>query len=110
MTITNNGNEPLVDVKVSDATLNGPALTGLTCDFSALGGPATGVTWAGPFKVGDSFECTATLPAMSGGQTHSDEASVDGAGQYSGVPVEGQGQVARPRPAEARDRHREVVD
>ena len=87
MTITNNGNEPLVDVVVSDATLKGPALTGLTCDFSALGGPATGVTWAGPFKVGDSFVCTATLPAMDGGETHADEASVDGAGQFSGMPV-----------------------
>jgi LPXTG-motif cell wall-anchored protein len=88
MTITNTGNEPLVDVMVSDATLDGPALRGLSCDFSPLGGPASGVRWAGPFAVGDSFVCTATLPAMNGGQTHSDEASVDGAGQFSGKSVD----------------------
>ena len=39
MTIRNTGTEPLVNVHVSDLTTSGPALTNLTCNFAALGGP-----------------------------------------------------------------------
>ncbi|QIK63289.1 DUF11 domain-containing protein [Leucobacter viscericola] len=87
MTITNNGVEDLRDVTVSDATLDGPAMTGLSCDFSKLGGPATGVTWKGTFKVGDSFDCTGTVPALKSGKTHGDNASVTGTGEKSGTKV-----------------------
>lgn len=84
MTIRNNGQDDLVDVTVSDATLGGPAMTGLTCDFSPLGGPADGTTWDGPFLIGDSFECTGTVPAMAGATTHANEATVTGTGALSG--------------------------
>ncbi|RWZ61523.1 hypothetical protein ELQ92_11135 [Labedella populi] len=87
MTITNDGEEPLVDVVVSDTTDEGPAMTGLTCDFSALGGPASGTTWDGPFAVGDAFECTGTVPAMEAATLHANTADVAGTGQGSGTGV-----------------------
>ena len=87
MTITNNGQESLIKITVSDVTTAGPALTGLSCDFSALGGPSTGVTWAGPFAVGASFNCTGTVPAMSVGTQEADTATVTGVGAISAKPV-----------------------
>ncbi len=87
MTITNTGTEPLVNVTVSDSTSAGPALTGLSCDFSALGGAATGVSWAGPFAAGASFNCTGTVPAMGYGVQESDTASVNANGQTDNTPV-----------------------
>ncbi|MCB0972254.1 MAG: DUF11 domain-containing protein, partial [Acidimicrobiales bacterium] len=87
MTITNDGDEALVDVAVADATDAGPALGGLSCDFSALGGPATGTTWAGPLAPAASFSCTGTLPALTGGQAHADTATVTATGQTSTTPV-----------------------
>ena len=87
-TITNDGTEPLVNVVVSDAVTAGDAtVTGLTCDFSALGGPATGTTWDGPFAPGDSFPCTANLAGVKAGVAHTDLATVVGVGQYSQVEV-----------------------
>ncbi|MFV0373526.1 SdrD B-like domain-containing protein [Microbacterium sp.] len=86
-TITNTGQEALTDVVVSDSTTNGPAITGLTCDFSTLGGPETGTEWAGPFAIGDSFDCVGTLPAMGWSAEHSNTATVTGVGETSGVPV-----------------------
>ncbi|QIK63285.1 DUF11 domain-containing protein [Leucobacter viscericola] len=87
MTVTNTGAEALRDVTVSDVTLNGPAMTGLSCDFSKLGGPSTGVAWGGPFVVGASFECTGTVPALKSAQTHGDSVSVAGVGVSSGTRV-----------------------
>ena len=87
MTITNTGNEALTKVKVSDTTLAGPAMTGLSCDFSSLGGPSSGVTWDGPFEIGASFECTGEVPAMDAATTHADEAAVTGVGIASGTSV-----------------------
>lgn len=87
-TIKNTGDEALRDVTVSDTLDSGVgAITGLSCDFSKLGGPESGTTWAGPFKVGDSFTCTGTLPALGEGQTHTDTASVTGTGVASGKVV-----------------------
>ncbi|MGD9960051.1 sortase domain-containing protein [Nocardioides sp.] len=87
-TITNTGDEPLRQVEVSDATIAGPAITDISCDFSALGGPSSGTTWVeGPFNPGDSFTCTGTVPAMAAGTSHSDDATVTGIGIATGAPV-----------------------
>jgi hypothetical protein len=91
-TITNTGEEPLIDVVVGDTTQAGPVLTDISCDFSPLGGPATGTTWAGPFAVDATFDCTAMLPGMASNTQHSDTASVDAVGQTSGVPVDDEDQ------------------
>ncbi|WP_146113858.1 MULTISPECIES: SdrD B-like domain-containing protein [unclassified Microbacterium] len=88
MTITNTGNEALTQVHVTDTTLTGPAMTELSCDFSPLGGPATGVTWDGPFEIGASFECTGQVPGMDAAAVHADEAAVTGVGVKSGTAVQ----------------------
>lgn len=75
MIITNTGAAELTNINVADDTLSGPALAGLTCDFTALGGPASGVTWVGPFLPGESFLCVGTLE-LGAGQSHADSASV----------------------------------
>ena len=87
-TVTNSGDEKLVNVSVSDETTAGTGtLTGVSCDFSVLGGPATGTSWSGPFLVGDSFPCTGTLPALGYDATHTDVATVTAEGKYSGTTV-----------------------
>ena len=91
LTIRNTGTEDLVDVVVADATTAGSGtITGLTCDFSmaAAGAPTSGLTWAGPFPVGTSFKCTGTVPALLLGQNHTDKATVNADGRYTGRPVE----------------------
>ncbi len=86
--VTNNGNEPLVNVAVSDETTAGVGtLTGVSCDFSKLGGPATGTTWSGPFLVDDAFPCTGTLPALGYDANHTDVATVTAEGKYSETSV-----------------------
>ncbi|MGW8484554.1 SdrD B-like domain-containing protein [Microbacterium sp. NPDC055903] len=91
MIVTNTGNLALTDVTVSDLTVEGPAVSGLTCDFSPLGGPSSGVTWEGPFEPGDSFSCSAVLE-MGYEETHYDIASVvgqpvDEEGEPAGEPI-----------------------
>ena len=87
-TITNTGNEPLKDIVVVDKTIAGVGvITGLSCDFSPLGGPTTGTTWVGPFAVGASFDCTGELPGLAYFDKHTDKATVTGTGVYSGKPV-----------------------
>lgn len=84
-TITNRGKEPLVDIVVRDKVIAGSAsVSGLTCDFSRLGGPSSGTRWEGPLKRGDSFRCTATLTGVKAGEQHTDRASVTATGQNSG--------------------------
>lgn len=88
-TITNTGTEDLVDVKVADQTVAGTGVVAdLTCDFSLLGGPSSGVTWDGPFYPGDSFTCTGTLPALGDDATHTDTASVTAVGTTTKTPVD----------------------
>jgi hypothetical protein len=87
MTVTNTGAEALRDVTVADETLDGPAMTGLSCDFSPLGGPASGTEWAGPFEVGASFDCTGEVPGLDAGAAHADRASITGVGVDSGSVV-----------------------
>ena len=84
-TITNTGDEPLVNVEVSDKLTDGMGeITDLVCEFPD---GTTGVAWDGPFAVGDSFECTGTLPALDWDTTHADLASVIGFGQFTGKKV-----------------------
>ena len=81
-TITNTGNEPLVDVVVSDRLKDGVGeIPDLSCVFPD---DSEGVRWDGPFEVDASFECHGTLPALGWEQTHVNEASVSGTGQFSG--------------------------
>jgi fimbrial isopeptide formation D2 family protein len=87
-TITNSGTEDLVNVDVSDSVTAGSGrVTGLSCDFSPLGGPATGTSWDGPFLVGAHFTCTADLKGVTAGDDHTDVATVDAVGKTSGTPV-----------------------
>ena len=73
---------------VSDVVVTNGVVSGLSCDFSPLGGPATGVTWAGPFGVGASFTCTANLTGVEvNGIQHLDIATVNGVGAISALPV-----------------------
>jgi hypothetical protein len=84
-TITNTGQEALVDVSVTDKTIDGTGdVQNIVCTFPD---GSKGTTWAGPFAVNASFGCTGTLPGLSGGQFHGDEATVTGTGQISGMPV-----------------------
>ncbi|WP_162893155.1 SdrD B-like domain-containing protein [Microbacterium halotolerans] len=76
MIVTNIGAVPLTNVSVSDETISGPDVIGLTCDFSELGGPDTGTTWAGPFQPGDAFSCTGVVE-LAAGEDHADVASVE---------------------------------
>jgi hypothetical protein len=86
--ITNRGDEALVDLRVGDEVLEGSAtVDGLTCDFSAVGGPATGTRWAGPLKVGETFRCRATLGGLGTADTHIDRAIVTATGSESGGPT-----------------------
>ncbi len=87
-TVTNTGTEPLTDLAVTDAVIANGTVNGLSCDFSALGGPRTGTTWAGPLAVGASFPCTAALTGVVPGSTdHHDVGTVTGRGATSGTAV-----------------------
>ena len=84
-TITNTGREALTHVVVRDRTTAGVGrIRNLSCDFSPLGGPTSGTTWAGPFKPGDHFGCTGILPGLERERTHTDVASVVGTGIETG--------------------------
>ncbi|MDR2895176.1 MAG: hypothetical protein LBV30_00755 [Propionibacteriaceae bacterium] len=87
--VTNNGTEDLINVALSDTTINGTAgkVENISCDFSKLGGPSTGTSWAGPFTVGSKFSCSGTLTALKNGQRHSDLVTVSATGKASGLTV-----------------------
>ncbi|MDR0416681.1 MAG: hypothetical protein LBH76_05085, partial [Propionibacteriaceae bacterium] len=91
VTVRNTGDEDLVDVAIEDVVWRGPAgatgSIGLSCDFSALGGPSSGVQWPGPFLVGDEFTCLGTVPPLEAGDVHADTATVRAEGRWSGRPV-----------------------
>ncbi len=87
--IVNTGNEALVDIVVTDRIVAGQSrLVGLSCDFSDLGGPAGGTTWAGPFEPNGHFACTGTLSVTDApGQAHQNEATVAATGAITGDAV-----------------------
>ena len=82
-TFNNNGDVPLYDVTVADATTDGTgSLTGLSCTFPDT---TTGLYFAGPLEVGDVVTCIGILPALGDGATHQDTVTVWGrAGLTSG--------------------------
>ncbi|MBD9697999.1 hypothetical protein IGS67_00600 [Flavimobilis sp. GY10621] len=85
-TISNDGHEDLVDVVVSDELTSGEGeIQDLVCTFPD---ESTGVSWAGPFKVGTQFDCTGTLPALEAGETHANLATVTGIGRVTREEVE----------------------
>lgn len=86
--VTNTGADALADVTVADEVLANGTVDGLSCDFAPLGGPSTGVTWAGPFAVGASFDCTAALTGVTAGDVdHHDVGTVTARGIESGQAV-----------------------
>jgi hypothetical protein len=87
ITVRNTGNEPLVNVSVTDRVWRGGVVDSLSCDFSAFGGPATGTTWAGPLPAGGSFSCAAALHDLAAGDRHKDTVKVSGQGAISGTVV-----------------------
>ena len=87
-TIRNNGNEALDDVVVSDRTTAGTGrVRGLSCDFSALGGPSRGTAWSGPFQIDESFTCKGRLPGLGADARHTDRAKVKAVGRATGTKV-----------------------
>lgn len=83
--VRNTGTEPLVDVTVTDTVVSNGSVTGLSCTFPD---GSSGRTWTGPFAVGTSFRCTATLAGVVPSATpHEDIASVTGHGQYTATTV-----------------------
>lgn len=84
-TVSNDGPERLVDLAVSDRLDSGVGqITDLVCTFPD---GSTGLTWAGPFAVGEQFECVGTLPALKAGQSHADTVQVTAVGELSGITV-----------------------
>ncbi|BDZ49041.1 hypothetical protein GCM10025867_12820 [Frondihabitans sucicola] len=88
--VTNTGSDVLQNVQVSDRVVSNGTVTGLSCDFSALGGPTSGTSFSGHFAVGVSFPCTANLSGVSAGDTdHQDVGTVTATGVLSGQRVTG---------------------
>ena len=83
-TITNNGNEDLTNVNVSDAVKANGTVTGLSCTFPD---GSKGTVYAGVLAVSASFTCTATLAGVAVGTDHQDTGSVTGEGVVSGTTV-----------------------
>ncbi|MFI5658237.1 SpaA isopeptide-forming pilin-related protein [Streptomyces sp. NPDC051684] len=101
MTITNNGDEPLVNVKVGDSVTAGPgSVKDLHCDFpdGTSGDDPAGrsVRWEASWSdkdpaklaVGASFKCTTTVTGVPAGKLHTDNSTVSGKGAGSGKPVD----------------------
>lgn len=78
--ITNTGTETLKNVVVTDSTTTGTALTNIKCTFN---GSST-MPFAG-LAPGQSFLCTATLPAITA--NHGNVAKVTALGATSNIPV-----------------------
>ncbi len=97
MRFANTGTDALTDLTLSDATLAGPALTGLQC-FQGMGGGE--ITLGSPMldhagdpvvllsESVDSITCTATLPALSAANPkHQDRVTLNGRSATTGMLV-----------------------
>ena len=85
-TVSNDGREDLVDVRVSDKLVSGTGeITDLVCTFPD---DSTGTEWAGPFKIGTQFSCTGTLPELGLDAVHSDRATVTAVGVHTSKSVD----------------------
>jgi DNA-directed RNA polymerase II subunit RPB1 len=86
-TVSNDGEEDLVYVTVSDQLTGGVGeISDLVCEFPD---GSTGTSWAGPFAVGTQFDCTGTVPAFTDtGEFHADTATVVATGLHSRVDVD----------------------
>jgi len=104
MPVTNNGGEPLVQVRVTDRTFAGNIkIRNFHCRFpdKTVGYAVTqpdgsqridwANTWTNPpkssFAVGATFPCEATLTMPAGAPLHGDIVQADGVGKYSRKPV-----------------------
>jgi hypothetical protein len=77
--VTNTGSTWLTEVDVTDLTVEGPDLQGLTCDFTGAGDPSaptSGTTWVGPWAPHTTFYCEGTV-TLADGQKHGDDGTVD---------------------------------
>lgn len=97
MSVTNSGDEPLVDIELRDATVSGGQITAITWtlpDSTVLVAnydEATGdwvASWGGAWQPGEVITGVATMTVTSNDQPHVDRASVSAVGESSGVPVE----------------------
>ena len=79
-TITNTGNEPLIDLDLSDAVAANGSVDGLWCVWQD---DTVGTTWHGPLAVGASIYCRAALTGVQAGPAHHDTATITATGQYS---------------------------
>jgi hypothetical protein len=95
-TVTNNGDEPLTGVKVSDKLVTGGSVTGLSCVF---GDKSIGTSWDGPFAPAASFTCTASLAGVEAGAEHEDLGVVAAVGTLSKTPVGATNPYYAQRPA-----------
>ncbi|MDO5286390.1 MAG: hypothetical protein Q4G45_06150, partial [Actinomycetia bacterium] len=77
--VTNTGTSALRSLTVSDRLVTGAGtVNDLSCDFSPVGGPATGATWDGPLEPTKGFTCTGQLTGVVG--THQDRVEVTATG------------------------------
>lgn len=82
-TISNDGEEALIDLVVSDELTGGKGeIEGLECVFPD---DTVGSEWAGPLEIGEQFECVGTVPGLGFTETHADTATVTAVGLYSGL-------------------------
>ncbi|MDC4232303.1 SpaA isopeptide-forming pilin-related protein [Actinomyces sp. B33] len=90
-TVTNTGTEGLKNLTFVDTTTGGDKLQDLTCTIGGKTYTAKNGVVSFPadvvLKVGQSYECTATLAAMGPGAAHSDMVDVSGKGVASCKPA-----------------------
>lgn len=95
-TVSNDGEEPLVNIVVSDELVDGKGkISDFVCTFVPASGEGdeaveavTGTEWDGPLYAGEQFECEGTLPALQAGDNHANTAKVTAVGMYSGTDVD----------------------